>query len=388
MVAMMVGWGHGRFGKHPGQTLEELISSVAKEAVAHAGLTGEDIDCAYLGHFNGGLDEQDFTAPLLLQALPGLRFKPVTRIENACASGSGALFAARLAIASGAARTALVVGAEKMTGLSSAQVGAILQRGTYVKEEGGTPGGFAGVFDRITQGYSERFGDPLPAMATIAAKNHANGMANPFAHFRVNLSFEDCNTVSQANPLVGQRLRRSDCAPISDGAAAIVLASAELARGMPRAIGWRGSAHVTDYLPLSRRPVAELPGCAAAWARALQQAGLTLDDLSLVESHDCFSIAELMQYEAMGLAAPGQGSRVALEGITQRTGRLPVNPSGGLKARGHPVGATGVSMHVMAAMQLEQTAGEMQVPGATIAGVFNMGGVAVSNYCSILEAVH
>ena len=160
----------------------------------------------------------------------------------------------------------------------------------------------------------------------------------------------------------------------------------EVAAGaMAKASRLRAAVQVNDMMPLSQRDITRMEGAELAWARALDEAGLTLADLSLVETHDCFTIAELMAYEAMGLASPGQGARCALEGWTDRDGRLPVNRSGGLKAKGHPVGATGVSMHVMAAMQLAGEAGAMQLPRANLAAVFNMGGAAVANYVSILE---
>ncbi|MCG8547861.1 MAG: thiolase domain-containing protein, partial [Alphaproteobacteria bacterium] len=143
--------------------------------------------------------------------------------------------------------------------------------------------------------------------------------------------------------------------------------------------------HVNEYLPMSRRDMTFLDGAARAWADALGEGRLALDDLSLVETHDCFTIAELMEYEAMGLTGPGEGARAITEGWTQKGGRLPINPSGGLKSKGHPIGATGVSMHAMTAMQLRGEAGGMQVPSAQLAGIFNMGGAGVANYVSILE---
>ena len=156
-------------------------------------------------------------------------------------------------------------------------------------------------------------------------------------------------------------------------------------RALERAIGFRARAHVNDILPLSRRDPTEFKGARMAWEKARSQAGIGNDDLSFVETHDCFTIAELIEYEAMGLAAPGEGYRVVRDGSAEKGGRLPINPSGGLKAKGHPVGATGVSMHVMACLQLMGEAGEMQVPDAELAGIFNMGGAAVANYVSILE---
>jgi acetyl-CoA C-acetyltransferase len=146
---------------------------------------------------------------------------------------------------------------------------------------------------------------------------------------------------------------------------------------------------VQDYLPMSRRDILRFEGCERAWAQALGEARLSLNDLSFVETHDCFTMAELLEYEAMGLAPVGQGARAITEGWTRMDGKLPVNPSGGLKAKGHPVGATGVSMHAMTAMQLcNEVPAAMQVRNATLGGIFNMGGAAVANYVSVLERIH
>jgi len=204
---------------------------------------------------------------------------------------------------------------------------------------------------------------------------------------RKDFGFDFCNTVSDKNPYVAAPLRRTDCSLISDGAAALVLADEETAATLSRAIGFRGRKHVNDVLALSRRDPLAFEGARRAWAGALELAGASLDDLSFVETHDCFTIAELIEYEAMGLARPGEGRHMVREGLTAKSGRLPVNPSGGLKAKGHPIGATGVSMHVMAAMQLSGEAGEMQVKTSGLGGVFNMGGTAVANYVSIMERV-
>jgi acetyl-CoA C-acetyltransferase len=167
----------------------------------------------------------------------------------------------------------------------------------------------------------------------------------------------------------------------------VVLADVATALRMRKAVAFRATAHVQDFLPMSRRDILKFEGCAAAWTRALADAGARLADLSFVETHDCFTIAELIEYEAMGLAPPGEGARAIAEGITQKDGPLPVNPSGGLKAKGHPIGATGVSMHALSAMQLCGEAGDMQIKNATLGGLFNMGGAAVANYVSILERI-
>ena len=167
--------------------------------------------------------------------------------------------------------------------------------------------------------------------------------------------------------------------------AAIVLTDVETALRLKKAIAFRSTAHVQDFLPMSKRDILKFEGCSHAWQRALQSAGVKLDDLSFIETHDCFTIAELIEYEAMGLAPKGEGARAILEGWTEKDGRLPINPSGGLKSKGHPVGATGVSMHVLASMQVTGQAGDMQIPNARLAGIMNMGGAAVANFVSILE---
>lgn len=385
MSAAIVGWAHTPFGKQDAETVESLIVRVANEALAHAGLDAADVDEIVLGHFNAGFSAQDFTASLVLQADPKLRFKPATRVENACATGSAAIHQAARAIRAGDARTVLVVGVEQMTTTPGPQIGQNLLRASYLPEDGETPAGFAGVFGKIASGYFQRHGDQSDALAQIAAKNHRNGVANPYAQMRKDLGFDFCRAESDRNPFVAGPLKRTDCSLVSDGAAALVIADLDTARGMQRAVAFKGMAHVQDFLPMSKRDILKFEGCGVAWRKALAQAGISLADLSFVETHDCFTIAELIEYEAMGLVPEGKGGRAALEGWTAAGGKLPVNRSGGLKAKGHPIGATGVSMHVLAAMQLCGQAGAMQLPRADLAGVFNMGGAAVANYVSILE---
>jgi acetyl-CoA C-acetyltransferase len=381
----MVGWAHTPFGRLDALDLEGLIGGVARDALAHAGVEAGAVDGIWLGHAGGGMVSEIFTSSLVLQADERLRWAPATRVENACATGSAALYAACDAIESGRARVALVVGAEKMTGVPGAEITRILAHASYVKEEAARGLTFPGIFAQLAQQYFERHGEHAATLARIAAKNHANGVHNPWAQMRKDLGFEFCNTVSEKNPLIAPPLRKTDCSLVSDGAAAVVLVAGADARRYPRAVALRARAQVNDFLPLSRRDAVSFEGPRRAWAQALAAAGCGVHDLSFAEVHDCFTIAELLSYEAMGLAAPGQGARLLDEGVVMRGGRLPVNPSGGLKAKGHPIGATGVSMHVLAAMQLMGEAGAMQVPGAALGGVFNMGGAAVANYVSILE---
>ena len=385
--ACIVGWAHTPFGKLEGETVESLIARVATEALADAGVAPADVDEIVLGHFNAGFSPQDFTAALVLQASPDLRFKRASRVENACATGSAAVHHGLKAIAAGSARIVLVVGAEQMTTTPAAEIGRNLLKASYVREEAEIDGGFAGIFGKIAALYFQRWGDQSDALARIAAKNHKNGVSNPFAQIRKDLGYEFCRTESEKNPRVAGPLKRTDCSLVSDGAAAVVLADVATALKLGKAVAFRAAEHVQDFLPMSKRDVLKLEGCAQAWTRALAKAGVALSDLSFVETHDCFTIAELMEYEAMGLVREGEGARAVAEGITEKNGRLPVNPSGGLKAKGHPIGATGVSMHALTAMQLMGAAGDMQIKNAALGGIFNMGGTAVANYVSILERI-
>ena len=387
MTACIVGWAHTPFGRLDAETVESLTVRVANEALGDAGVAAADVDEILLGHFNAGFSAQDFTASLVLQASPDLRFKRATRVENACATGSAAVHQGLKAIEAKAARIVLVVGVEQMTTTPGPEIGRNLLKASYVREEADIAGGFAGIFGKIAGLYFQKYGDQSDALARIAAKNHRNGVGNPYAQLRKDLGFDFCRTESEKNPFVAGPLKRTDCSLVSDGAAALVLADVETALAMRKAVAFRAAEHVQDFLPMSRRDVLKFDGCAEAWKRALARAGVALNDLSFAETHDCFTIAELIEYEAMGLTREGEGARAIAEGWTQKDGKLPINPSGGLKAKGHPIGATGVSMHALCAMQLCGTAGDMQVKDARLGGLFNMGGTAVANYVSILERI-
>ena len=385
MTACIVGWAHTPFGKLENETVESLIVRVATDALVDAGIGPGDVDEILLGHFNAGFSPQDFTASLVLQADPALRFKRATRVENACATGSAAVHQAVRAVKAGDARVVLVVGVEQMTRTPGPEIGKNLLKASYLPEDGDTPAGFAGVFGQIAHSYFQRWGDQSDALAMIAAKNHKNGVDNPYAQMRKDFGYEFCRTESEKNPFVAGPLKRTDCSLVSDGAAALVVTDVATALRLNKAVAFRGAAHVQDYLPMSKRDILKFEGCTVAWGKALAEAGVSLGDLSFVETHDCFTVAELIEYEAMGLTPEGQGARAIKEGWTAKDGKLPVNPSGGLKSKGHPIGATGVSMHALSAMQLMGDAGGIQVKDARLAGIFNMGGAAVANYVSVLE---
>lgn len=381
----IVGWAHTRFGRRPNEDLESLVAEVAGPAIADAGLSVTDVDAIFVGVFNNGFSKQGFEAALVGAGTPELAMLPASRLENACATGSAALFAAIDRIEAGRARAVLVVGAEKMTDPPPHELNSILLSGSHRRTEE-SAGSFAGIFAGLADMYADRYGDPHDTMAALAAKNHRNGVANPYAHLRRDLGVEFCAAPSEKNPVVAGRLLRTDCSLVSDGAAALILANDDVAKTLPRAVRIRGRGQAGDHLAVAARPdPLALEGGGRAFRQALAEAGVQLDDLDLLETHDCFTIAELLQMEAFGLAAPGRAAELVSSGATERDGRLPVNVSGGLKAKGHPIGATGVSQHVMASMQLVGEAGEMQLDSPECAAVFNMGGAGVANYATVLE---
>ena len=381
----IIGWGHNKFGRNDTQTTEDMISEVVSEAISHAQVDPKDIDNIVVGTFNNGFQKQDFHGALPAINCEILKHVPSLRVENACATGSAAIHTALNSIEAKRSKLNLVVGVEKMTDRSTKEAGDILLGASYRKEEDKIDGGFAGVFAQITDTYFQRYGDQTKYLSKIAAKNHKNGALNPYAHMQVDLGFDFCNKVSEKNPLVAPPLKRSDCSMISDGAAALIIADDELALEAERVISFKARVQMNDLMPMSKRDKTEFRGAALSWKKALSDAQINLMDLSFVETHDCFTIAELIEYEAMGLTQRGEGYKVLEEGTVYKDGKLPINPSGGLKAKGHPVGATGVSQHVMACMQLVGEAKDMQIKDASLGGVFNMGGSAVANYVSILE---
>ncbi|TVT33204.1 thiolase domain-containing protein [Amycolatopsis rhizosphaerae] len=380
----IVGVAHTPFGRLTTETVSSLVERVTTEALADANVDPGAIDEVFVAQFNSGLTPFAFPSSLPLGASDGLWGRPMTRVENACASGSAAVHQGVRALLSGLAETVLVVGVEKMTHAPGAEVSRALLGADPRLAGTDSPAGFAGVFAEVAEKYIKRYdaGEWLPdVLGAIAAKNHRNGCANPWAQIRKDLGAAFCSTVSEANPLVAGPLRRTDCSPVSDGAAAIVLRRDP---ADPLAIV-AGIGHANDHLDPSRRDVLEFAAGRLAVGRAFGMARAGLDDLDLAEVHDCFTIAELLVYEMLGLTPRGEGRRAVEEGWVHRDGRLPVNVSGGLKAKGHPVGATGVSQHVMVALQLSGRAGDLQLAGPRTGLVHNMGGLAVANYATVLR---
>ena len=287
--AAMVGWAHTRFGRLDDETLESLVQRVTTEALADAGIDAAAVDSIHIGNL-GGFDAQSFPAALPLQAAAGLRFKPATRYENACASGSAALHGALDRIAAGRSEVALVIGVEKMNALTTPEVARVLAGCSYQPEEGQLS--FPGIFAQMAQAYFERHGEQLDALAHIAAKNHANGALNPWAHIRKDLGFAYCRHESERNRVVAPPLKVSDCSTVADGAAAMIVVAPGRIGEFAKAVGFRATAQVTDYLPMSRRdPIAlferqlEESGVLDAGGRAAVQAEIDAElDAAVAEA--------------------------------------------------------------------------------------------------------
>ena len=279
MTGCIVGWAHTPFGKHEGEDVEALMLRVIDAALADAGVEAKDIDRIFVGHFNAGFSKQDFPASLALQAAPGLRFKPATRVENACATGSAAIHAGLTSLAARQSRLVLVVGVEKMTDTPPAEIGANLLKASYLKEEAGIEGGFAGIFARIAQQYFQRYGDKSDALARIAAKNHRNGVGNPLPR---------CARISASSSAAPSRTRtrwwRRRCgAPIARWSPTArrrwCWPTSRRRWRMKKAIVFRAAEQVNDFLPMSGRDIIAFEGPRRAWAQALASARLGLDDL-------------------------------------------------------------------------------------------------------------
>ena len=382
---LILGWSHTEFGKRPDATLESLVVGAGRAALEDAEVEPQQVDLVVVGHFNSGMHALGFPSSLPLQIDDGLFGVPSLRVENACASGSAAVHVALAHLLAGRATTILVIGAEKMTGIPAETVGAALLGADYDNAGTSSSTGFADLFAEVAREYERRHGPVGDTLGAIAAKSHRLGAANPFAHLRKDLGEEFCSTTSDRNPMVAAPLRRTDCSPISDGAAAVVIGRRPTSsrHAAVRVAGW---SYANDHLPSARRDPLAFAATELAWHRALADAAVETTDLDLVELHDCFTIAELQMYEILGLAPRGEGWRALADGLVLPDGNLPVNPSGGLKAKGHPVGATGVSQHVSVAMQLTGTFPGTQIPGARWGAVHNMGGLAVANHVTVLAA--
>ena len=379
----IVGIGLSRWGEVWDASLRTLWTEAALAALDDAGL--DRVDAITVGSMTPGLFVgQEHLGALLADEL-GMAGVPATRVESACASGGVALKTGFAEVAAGLADIVLVTGVEKMTDVSGDECTAALAAAADAELEVFYGATFPGLYAMMARAHMARWGTTREQLAMVAVKNHRHGALNPHAQYRQEITVKD--VIQSAK--VAEPLTILDCSPITDGAAALVLAELGVARTMAKGrpiARIAGVGQATDRIALqSRADLTTLPATTLAAQRAFKMAGKTPNDIHLAEVHDCFTIAEILVVEALGLCQPGQGGCQASSGRTALGGEVPVNPSGGLKAKGHPVGATGVAQAVEITTQLRGVAGKRQVAGARVGLTQNMGGTGASTVVHILE---
>ncbi|MFO1061354.1 MAG: beta-ketoacyl synthase N-terminal-like domain-containing protein [Dongiaceae bacterium] len=380
----VIGIGSTRFGDHADRTTRQLAAGAVAEALADCEQDGRGLDAAYFGcGITGLLDGQEgMVGQLALREL-GIVGLPVMRIENACASSACAVREAALSIRAGAAEIALACGVEKMRGVPTPVVTRALAGDGDVPLEADAGLVFPAVFAMMAREHMRRFGTPREALAAVAEKAHRNGARNPKAHMREPVTREQA---MQGRP-VASPLTVYDCCPVSDGATAVVLASEAAARRFPGPKVWLESCALVSGTYDDDADLVSFQATRRAAAKAYQEAGIGPRDVDFAEVHDCFTIAEIMHSEDLGFFDKGDGGFAVLRGDTAIEGRLPINASGGLKAKGHPVGATGAGQIVEATLQLRGRAGDRQVADAQVGLTHCMGGFFGTDCGSLVVSV-
>jgi len=370
----VIGVGMTKFGEHWDKGYRDLVLEAGLKAIQDANLTGNEISAGYVGTMaSGSLIGQEHVGSLLADQM-GLTPIPITRVEGACASGGLALRQGVLAVASGVHDFVVVGGVEKMNDLSVEQVTEILGGAGDQEWELFFGATFPALYALIARRHMHEYGTTEEMLASVAVKNHAHGAKNPYAQFQNEIKIEDVlNSKVVASPL-----KVLDCSPITDGAAALILAPLEKAKElMPRdkIVKVAASEQATDTLALhDRKTITSLNATKVAAQRAYAKAGIKPEDVDVAEVHDCFTIAEIVATEDLGFFKPGEGGKAALEGETSFGGKVVINTSGGLKACGHPVGATGIKQAVEVVWQLRGEAEKRQVEDAEIGLTHNVGG--------------
>ncbi|MGD2176729.1 MAG: hypothetical protein PVG71_02795 [Anaerolineae bacterium] len=407
----IVGAGMSKFGAFPGKATRDLFVEAFQEmrAAVDKGLDPNDIEALYIGNYSSDLfEDQGHTAPFMADWV-GLTPRPATRVEDACASSGVALREGMIAVASGLYDIVLVGGIEKMTNLPTERVTDTLATAGDVLYE--IPAGFTfpGFYAAMATAYMHRYGAPLEAFMQVGLKNHENGALNPKAQFGARIADimvkkkaraekkgypvpewadeMDFLHDDHANPVIAWPMRLFDCSPISDGAAALLLVGEELARRFTDdPIHIIGSGQASDVTMHDRPELTTLRAARVAGQKAYEMAGVTPDDIKAAEVHDCFTIAEIIAIEDLGFFEPGMGYKAAEKGLTARAGPRPINTSGGLKSKGHPVGASGAGQVIEVWKQMRGEAGERQVPGdVSLAMTHNVGGTGQTCVVHIYE---
>ena len=366
----VIGVGVTRFGKHD-RSSAELFAEAARDAIIDAEIEPRAIQALYYGNVTGGESERQLHMGPLAATILGLPTVPSTRFENACATSHAAFRHAVMEIGAGVSDVVLVGGAERILHVPTdhaTEFFAYCSDAAYEQPTGLT---FPGVFALIARAHMEKYGTTEEQMAHVAVKNHRHGLHNPKAQFQKEISLE----AVLKSAYVADPLKLLDCCPFTDGGAAVILASEEVARRHRRPIWVLGTHAATDTMFMhEKRDLARVPATERAAAGAYRQAGRGPGDVDVVELHDCFTIAEIVATEGLGFFEPGTGGMAAEKGWTSVGGKIPVNPSGGLKAKGHPIGATGAAQIAEIVTQLRGEAGSRQVEGARTGLTHTLGG--------------
>ena len=384
--ASVLGVGMTTFGVHD-TTLPELFAEAVFPAMDDAGVGPDEIDALYLGNAMGGITESDTHLAPKLASHVGLAGIPCQRFEDACATSSNALKHAVQAVEGGFHDVVLVGGVERCTpktGMDTPEMTATFATASHREYEQPTGLTFPGVFALLTKRHMHEYGTTEEQLASVAVKNHAHGSHNPRAHFGRDVTVEEVLD----GPIIADPFHLFDCCPFSDGASAVVVANADLADNFDgEAVDVTGIGHATDIVPLADKvDLTATQSARDAATAAYEQAAVDAADLDFAEVHDCFTGAEVLATEALGLFETGEGGPAAEAGRTRLGGEVPVNPSGGLKAKGHPIGATGTAQIVELTEQLRGEAGDRQVADARRAVAHNLGGDAATTVVTVMEA--
>lgn len=379
----IIGIGKTKFGVLPDRSLRSLCAEAGKKALLDAKIDTSMIQAFYLGNFAAtGFNNQNHVAAYAASAI-GLPNVPAVRMEAACASSGAALREGAIAVAAGIYDYVLVGGVEKMNTVETARVTEFLAQAADWETEAKVGATFPSMFALMATRHMHEYGTRREHLSYVAVKNHANGAKNPDAHMQKEITLEKAmNSVMVAEPL-----NLFDCSLITDGAAAVVICASELAAQhakIPVDIAGHGQAS-DSFCMYQKKDITRFDATIAAGRRAYEMAGLAPENINVVEVHDCFTIAEIIAIEDLGFCKKGQGGPFSFEGMTTLQGKIPVNTSGGLKSKGHPVGATGIAQVAELVLQLRNEAGPRQVPNAEIALAHNLGGSGASCVVHILK---
>lgn len=382
----VIGIGQTEFGEKWDDSFRELFVEAGLKAVEDAGLTGDELDEIFVGNMSGGrFVNQEHIASLIADhsGLASKEHLPATRVEAACASGGIAVRQGVQCVASGFSDIVVVGGVEKMSDVQSTQSTEILAAAADAEWEGFYGATFPGLYAMMAKRHGHDFGTTEEQMALCSVKNHRNATLNPFAQFRNEISVEDV----LGSPPIAAPLNLLDASPITDGAAAVVLAPADEARRYTDApVYVEGSGQASDTIALhDRASLTSIEASRVAARTAYESAGMGTPDVDLTEVHDCFSIAEIIATEDLGFFGRGEGGKAVEEGLTELNSEISVNPSGGLKACGHPVGATGVKQVAEVTLHLRGEAGKRQVDGAEVGLTHNVGGTGGTAVVHVLS---